>query len=200
MQEMDVPWRRSSVATKWPASSRLSWVPVSSHAWPRPRISESRAAGRDVDVVDVRDFQLTARRGLQILDDLEHLVVEEIQAGDGQTALGRCRLFFDAEQLAIGTDLRHAVALRIVDAVAEQDCAIQLGAGFLQLLLETRAVKDVVAQDQADRIRTHEVTADDEGFGQAIRRGLHGVAEAHPELFTGRPAAARRAVNPAASK
>lgn len=26
------PWRRSSVAMKWPASSRLSWVPVSSQA------------------------------------------------------------------------------------------------------------------------------------------------------------------------
>jgi hypothetical protein len=38
--------------------------------------------------VEVGDLQLAARAGLDALGDVDHLVVVEIQAGDGVVALG----------------------------------------------------------------------------------------------------------------
>lgn len=43
-------------------------------------------------------------------------------------------------------------------------------------------VEDVVAQDEADRVAADERFSQDEGLGQAVRRGLNDVGEANAEF------------------
>ncbi|MCY1184890.1 hypothetical protein D9M73_256180 [compost metagenome] len=43
-------------------------------------------------------------------------------------------------------------------------------------------MEDVVAQDQADRVVTDELLADQEGLGQTFWRRLLGIGELHAEL------------------
>src|SRR6478735_1804847 len=146
---------------------------------------EASSPGRHVAVADVDDLQLAARRRLEILGDLHHLVVEEIQAGDGQAALRLLWLLFHAQQFAVWAYLGDTIALGVVDTITEEGRTVQLVAHALELLHETGTIKDIVAQNQAHRVGTDELTANDEGLGQAVRRRLHGIAEAHAELFTG---------------
>jgi len=106
----------------------------------------------------------------------------EVQAGDRIAGLGLLRLFLDGQRLAVLVEVDHAEALGVLDPVAEHRGAAFLCRGALQLLGEMLAVEDVVAEDQAHRVVADEFLADQEGLGQAVRRGLLGIAEADPEL------------------
>jgi len=146
---------------------------------------QPRAPGLDIHVVHVSDLELAARRGFQLGCDIEHFIVEEVQARDGQLALWALGLFLYAEELTTRPELSHAVPLGIFDLVAEEQRAIELPARLSQLLPKAGAVEDVVAEDQTDRIRPDEISTDDERLGQAVRRCLNRVAEAHAQVFAG---------------
>ena len=52
---------------------------------------DAELAAAEVFAVDVGDLQLAARRGLEVGGDVEHLVVVEVEAGDGEVRLGAAR-------------------------------------------------------------------------------------------------------------
>ena len=82
----------------------------------------------------------------------------------------------------VGVLLPHAVPLRIAHRVAEEHAAVDVGHRPLQRLGEALAVEDVVAENEGHRIVTDVVGADDERLGQAVRRGLFGVADLQAPL------------------
>ena len=81
-----------------------------------------------------------------------------------------------ADDLAVVVQLEHAVALGVGDPQPEHHRALGLGV-LLQLLAEPDAVEDVVAEHERDVVVADEVGADQEGRRDAVRLGLHGVAE-----------------------
>ncbi len=57
--------------------------------------------------------------GCQVGGDLDHLMVVEVEAGDGVVAPRPDGLLLDAQHLALGIDLGDSVALGVADLVAE---------------------------------------------------------------------------------
>ena len=82
------PCRSSRVWMKLEACSSDSWVPVSSQAHAAAEHLDVQLAAREVGAVDVGDLQLAARRGLEAGGDVDHVVVVEVEPGDG---VGRSR-------------------------------------------------------------------------------------------------------------
>ncbi len=70
-------------------------------------------------LVDGRDLKLAACRRLDVRGHIHHLVGIEIEAHHGIVALGMLGLLLDGEAVALVVELGHAVALGIVDPVAE---------------------------------------------------------------------------------
>ena len=61
-------------------------------------------------------------------------------------------LLLEADHPAVGVELGHAVALGVLDVVAEDRRPLGVGGDPLELLAEAVAVEDVVAEDQGDRV------------------------------------------------
>src|SRR5699024_9639036 len=101
--------------------------------------------------------------------------VVEVQAGDGEAGTRVGRLFLDIDDLAVGVECRHAIALRIADVVTEYSGAVAARIGVLQRPGQPVPVEDVVAQHEAAGLAVDEVPADGEGLGQAVRFGLRCV-------------------------
>ncbi|OIQ75685.1 hypothetical protein GALL_426430 [mine drainage metagenome] len=141
-----------------------------------------QAALLQIDAVDVGDLQFAARRGLEAGGDVEHLLVVEIQSGDGMAALRSGRFFFQAHGASLRIELDHAVALGVVHVIGEHGGAALPGVGLLHLMLEVVAPEQVVAQHQAARRVADEVAADDEGLGQPVGAGLHRVVQVESPL------------------
>ncbi len=135
-----------------------------------------------VDAVHISDFQLTPRRGLEIAGDVEHLVVVEIEAGDGIVRLGGRRLFFETDGLARWVEFDHPVTLGIVHVVGEDRGAARLLSCRRQVVGKFVAVEDVVAENQGAVAAADEVTADDEGLSQPVRTRLDGVLQVQAPL------------------
>src|ERR1700709_1827074 len=159
-QAIRTPWRCSSTATYWPASSIESWVPVSSQAQPRPR-SSRRASPRCV---------WTRGGGVaQVARDVGDVVVVEVEPGDGAVAPGLRGLLLDGDQVPGLVGLADAVALGVADGVADNGGAlvgVDLGDGVLEHRGEALAVEDVVAQDEGGGVVADVLGADEEGLGQ----------------------------------
>ena len=99
-------------------------------------------------LVHCGDLQLTACRRLDRSSYIDDFVGVEVQADDGIVGFGLGRLLLDAEAVAIGVELSHAVALRVADPIAEHRRFVLLlcsANGFVEHGLETVAVEDVVA-------------------------------------------------------
>ena len=132
--------------------------------------------------IDIGDFQLAACRGLHLCGDIKHAVVIEIEAGDGIARLGLGWFFLDADGATRGVELDHAIAFGVVHGVGEHRGAVSGGIGAFELHGQVMTIEDVVTQHQGRGGRTDEIAADDEGLGQAIGRGLHGVLQIQPPL------------------
>ena len=130
-----------------------------------------------VHLVERRDLQLAAGRGLHLVGLGGHVARVEVQSGDGVGALGLGGLLFDGDGPALAIELHDAEALGVIDVVAEDRGAARLGVldGARQVARQAVAVEDVVAQHQGARLAVNELLADGEGLGQAVRRGLLGV-------------------------
>ncbi|MNH05751.1 hypothetical protein D3C79_650950 [compost metagenome] len=135
-----------------------------------------------VGIVDVGDFQLATWRRLDVLGDVHHIVVVEVQAGHCIRRLGFGGFFFDRQGATVLIEVDHTETLRVFDQVAEHGGASGLLDGAQQLLAETLAMENVVAQNQADRIVSDELFTDQESLGQSVGRGLFGVADFDAEL------------------
>ena len=120
--------------------------------------------------------------GCRFGGDLDHLLVVEVETGDRVVAPRPGGLLLDAQHLAGGVDLGHAVALGVADPVAEHRGARGPGGRALQLVDQAVAEEDVVAEHQRAGPAGHEVGTDDEGLGEPVGRLLHGVLEADAPL------------------
>lgn len=134
-----------------------------------------------VHLVERRDLQLAAGRGLDPMCLGGHVARVEVQAGDGVGALGLGGLLLDGDGPALRIELHDAEALGVVHVVAEDRGAARLGVldGARQVAGQAIAVEDVVAEHQRARLAGDELLADGERLGQAVRRGLLGVGQVH---------------------
>ena len=93
------------------------------------------------------------------------------------------RFLLNRQAVARRIELCHAVALGVVDTVAEdRGLAILLGRadGLAKKTREARAVEDVVAQNQTHGVIADEIRADQESLGKTVRGRLLGIADANP--------------------
>lgn len=157
----------------------------------RPRIQPGMAAAQtlhrqlpsfQVGGVHGGDLQFAPGRGLHPPRDLHHLIIVEVEAGDGVIGFGALRFFFDGERVAILVKFHHAEALRVADVVAEDGRAALPGSRAPEQPPEIGPVKDVIPQNQRHRVLPDKIFADDERLGQAIGRGLDGIGDTDSEL------------------
>ena len=66
--------------------------------------------------------------------------------------------------------------------ISENGCPIFPQDSIFQFRGKTRAVEDVVAQDQGRMVVADEVLADDERLGETVGAGLYRIGEVDPEL------------------
>ena len=142
-----------------------------------PHGLDIQAALLKIEAVQIGDLKLAACRGLDALGQLDHIAVVKIQAGDGIARFGGFGFFFQADGFALGIEFDHAIALGVVDGIGKhRGPRFALGCAFEQGG-EVVAVKDVVAQHQGGRIVADKGFANEEGLRQAVRRGLHRIAQ-----------------------
>ena len=92
------------------------------------------------------------------------------------------RLFFDVNGLVLRVHFQNAVTAGIVDPVAEHGRTARSTCGALHHVAEARAIVNIVAEDQRTRLAADEFLADEKCFGDAVRRGLHSIADADAPL------------------
>ena len=93
------------------------------------------------------------------------------------------RFLFDRQAVARRIELRHAVALGILDTVAEdRSLAILLGRAdcLAKKARETRAVEDIVPQNQTHGVIADEIRADKECLCKTVRGRLLGIRDTNP--------------------
>src|SRR3712207_503804 len=111
--------------------------------------------------VDVGYLQFAPRRRLEILGYIQHLVVVEVEPRDRVVGSGSFGLLFYAHDPAVALELDHAVALRILDVVAEDGRLARPARRFPQDLAETLTIKNVVPQYQRDGLVPDKAPPDD---------------------------------------
>src|ERR1041385_6269653 len=150
-----------------------SWVPVSSHALPRPNSStESVPRSRE-------------GRGTEAACDVHHLVIVEVQAGHGVVRTGSFGFFLDADRLSGGAELDHSIGARIGDPIAANGRAGRARRGGLQRLAQLLSVKDIIPQHQAAALRSEKAATDEKRLRDAGRSGLRGEGEGEAPLLAG---------------
>ena len=126
-------------------------------------------------LVDARDLKLPARRGPDTLGHIHDLVRVEVQAHHCVVRFRVRRFLLDRQAVARRIELRHAVALGILDTVAEdRSLAILLGRAdcLAKKARETRAVEDIVPQNQTHGVIADEIRADKECLCKTVRGRL----------------------------
>ena len=96
-------------------------------------------------------------------------------------------LLLDAETVAIGVELSHAVALGVVHVVAEDGrlaVALHVLHALAQQLCEAGSVENVVAQYEASAVVADKLFADDERLSQTAWIRLLSVFEAYAVVAT----------------
>ncbi len=139
-----------------------------------------RVFALEVRAIHVGNFQFATLRRLDALGNLDNIVIVEIQAGYRVVGLRLQRLLFDTQRAASRIKLDNAETFRIGDVIAKNRRTLLLGARRTQIVREVLTVEDVITQNQAARILTDELFADDERLRQTIWARLFGVAEFDP--------------------
>lgn len=131
-------------------------------------------AALEVLLVDGCDFEFATIARLNVLGDLHHVVVVEVEPDDCVVGFGGAGLLFDRDGAHVLIELHHPISLGIIHVVGEHDASVGVDAGF-ECLTEVLAVEDVVSQDERDLVVTDEFLADDERLREAFRLRLYGV-------------------------
>lgn len=139
---------------------------------------------REVGLVDVGDLELTARRWLYRLRDIDDVLVVEIEARHGKVGLWLGWLLLEAHGLALLVELDDAVALGVADIVGKDRRAVRLRGRALHHDSEVRAIEDIVAQDERTALARKELLADQECLRESLRLRLHGVRNRDAPLRT----------------
>ena len=110
-------------------------------------LDPQRARG-EVDLVEIGDLQLAARRRLEVARVVADLAIVEVEAGHGVGRPRRLGLLFEAHRRALRVELDHAVALGVAHAIGEHGGAVGVAGGAAQIVGQPGAVEEVVAQRQ----------------------------------------------------
>ena len=78
-----------------------------------PQLLDVQLSSLQVNVIDTGDFQLPAPSRLECGSNVHHLVVIEIQAGDGESETRLPGLLFDAQVFPAVVEFDHGVPFRI---------------------------------------------------------------------------------------
>ena len=135
----------------------------------------------EVHAVEVGDFQLAARRGLDLLCKLDYALVVEIETGDSVVRLWLLRLFFNRNHVAICIEFYDAEAFRVVDVVAEHSrlTVLRRVCRRFQAFAQACAVENIVAEHHRARLVSDELLTERERLRQTVRGRLHLVGEVH---------------------
>lgn len=107
------------------------------------------------------------------------MLIVEIKTGDSKVRPGLGRFFFDGEDLSGLVEFDDTVTLGIMDRVAKDHGATgKFGHDAIDPHL---AVKDIVAEDQTDRVAGNERFADEKSLGNPLRFSLHRIGKADTE-------------------
>ncbi len=98
--------------------------------------------------------------------------------------MGWSGLLLDADRPAVLAELDHAVALGIAHAVGEDSRALLACRGRLEVVRETVAIENIVAEGERHAVAADELATDEKGLGEASRMRLDGVGDPDAE---GRP-------------
>ena len=134
-------------------------------------------------LVDARDLKLPARRGPDTLGHIHDLVRVEVQAHHCVVRFRVRRFLLDRQAVARRIELRHAVALGVVDTIAEdRGLPILLGRAdcLAKKTREARAVEDIVPQNQTHGVIADEIRADKECLCKTVRGRLLGIRDTNP--------------------
>ena len=96
-------------------------------------------------------------------------------------------LFLDRNGLTVLVKLHNSETLRIVHIVAKHRCALAVFCILdccLQALLQPVARKDVIAQHHSHRIIADEISTNNKGLCQSIRRRLNSIGQIHTKLVS----------------
>lgn len=139
---------------------------------------------REVGLVDVSDLELTARRWLYRLRDIDDVLVVEIEARHGEIRLRLGWLLLEAHSLALLVKLDDAVALGVADVISKDRRAVWLRGRALHHDGEVRAIEDVVSEHECTALARKELLTDQERLREPFRLGLHGVRDGDAPLRT----------------
>ena len=153
---------------------------VGSGIQPRKAAAEhfdEQIAALHIDPVHIGDFDFAAGRGFQVGGNPQHIVVIEIQAGDGDVGFRVGRLFLDRDAAALMIEFDDAVLLGRGDGIAEHGCALGARAGPRQLVGKAVTVKDVVAEHEGHPVGSDKVGTHHKGVRQAARLFLRHISK-----------------------
>ena len=114
-------------------------------------------AGLEIRLVDGGDLEFSAGGGLHVGGDVEDGIVVEVEAGDGPGGIRGLRLLDDLRGPADLVEADDAVGLGILDMVGEHRRAVRPCGGAGEQVAHAGAEKEVVAEDQRDRIVADEL-------------------------------------------
>ncbi len=167
----------------------------------RSRVEPRRPAAQPLDMqlaqlqigaIQIRDLEFAARGRLQRLRQRRRTPVIEINAGHRIVRRRRLGLLQQIRHPALRVELHHAVALGILNVVAEHRGARFALGGRLQQLGEIRAVKNVVAQNQRRRRAVQERLGEYQRLRDAVGGLLDDVLERQSPLRAGSQKIAKR--------
>jgi len=137
-----------------------------------------------IGLVDRGDFQLATRTGFDRFSDIDHLIIVEIEAGDGVIALWLDGLFLDADGFTSLVELNHAVALGVLHMIGKHGTAGRLLVCLSKQDGKIMPVENVIAQHQCARRIADELFTDNERLRQPVRAGLDSIFQMNAPLRT----------------
>ena len=131
--------------------------------------------------------------GSEVVDDIEGVRSEEVDADRDEVALGLVGLLLEADHPAVRIELGDAEPLRVGDLVEQRAGAERPGLEVGGHVGQRRPAQDVVAEDAAERVVADEVAGQPDGVGDAERARLVAIGQVDPERGpVGRAARPRR--------
>ena len=146
-----------------------------------PHETHCEAALAQIAPVQIRYFQFAASGGFEGRGHPHHVVVVEIEAGDGMVGGRVRRLLHDVHRLAVFV-AHHPEAMRLSHLMCEHRGARVLRQGIAHHARKVRAKEDVVAQDERHRVLADEGGANAEGVRQPAWRVLRAMLDGDTPL------------------
>ena len=143
-------------------------------------------AHREVDAVNIGNFELAPGRRLEVFGNVHDLLVVKIDPRHSVRRFGNLRFFLDADGAAQRVEFHDAVVAGIGDVVGKNAASAihpDVLSGFLESFGQLFTIEDVVAQNERCSVIRNKFLANDECLGKAFRALLHGIVKPHPKAL-----------------